>query len=229
MSCINSIVVRIFETFPQKQFFMLGIIHQDSRNDEVISNWLENVRPGVVTLELSPYGLAFRREKGRQYLGRLAEISVGLRMEGYECSPSDLASFCSYVSFPREFVVAFEYCGKNQGHLYPIDMDFFSYMKLRKIDELICAENIEKSLSGRQESAASTQRVLADIFFESGVVAFSYDEEMALRDSFMCNRISTLMKRFSDKRFLHITGWQHLPDPYDFYARFKPVKIYPYD
>ena len=150
-------------------------------------------------------------------------------MEGHACLPGDLDDFYSYVEVPREFEIASDYCARSDACVYPVDMDLFSYMKLREIDELISAENIGKSLSQKTQNRASLEKVLAGLYFGSSVTAFSYTDEMALRDRFMCRGIGLLMKRFSDKRFLHIAGWQHLKDPLDLYAQFHPVKIYPYD
>jgi len=208
---------------------MLGIIHRDRRNDELLEKWIESLRPQVITLELSPYGLAFRRSMGEAYRRKIDDICLSLRLEGHACLPGDLDDFYSYVEVPREFEIASDYCTRTDACLYPVDMDLFSYMKLRELDELISVENIGKSLSQKTQNRGSMERVLAGLYFGSSVTAFSYTDEMALRDRFMCRRISLLMKRFSDKRFLHIAGWQHLKDPLDVYAQFNPVKIYPYD
>ena len=79
------------------------------------------------------------------------------------------------------------------------------------------------------ERSAPVERVLADLYFHKGVTAFSYSEEMAMRDKFMCHKISILRKRHKNGRFLHIAGWQHLRDPLSLYGPFQPVKIFPYD
>lgn len=208
---------------------MLGIIHRDARNDAVIEKWMDDVKPGVVTLELSPYGLAFRQERGREYAARIDDILLKLRSEGYPCRRDDLRYFYSYVCVPREYTAARDYCLENKADLHLVDAGLFSYMKLRKIDELISEENIRKNLIGDTGGVSAAEGVLARLYFESGVSVFRYTDEMAFRDRFMSRRIAGLMERSRGKRFLHITGWRHLEDPMGLYAHLSPVKIYPYD
>jgi hypothetical protein len=210
-------------------FFMLGIIHRDRRNDELLEEWIDRLMPGVITLELSPYGLAFRQAMNKVYRKKIDDILCDLRSEGYPCSPGDMDDFYAYVDIPREFAIADDYCRRSGARLYPVDMDLFSCMKLQGIDELINRENIERNLAGKTPGSAGTEKVLAKLYFRSGVTAFPYTDEMALRDRFMCRGIGLLTKRFSGERFLHIAGWQHLKDPLGLYAQFYPVKIFPYD
>lgn len=216
------------EVFPFS-FHMLGIIHRDRRNDELLGKWIDVLAPEVITLELSPYGLAFRQAMGKVYRKRIDDIVRSLRSEGRCCSSGDLEDLYAYVDVPREFAIADGYCRQSGARLYPVDMDFFSWTKLRGIDELVSPENVEKSLTFRDRSCRTAENVLASLYFRSGVSAFSYTDEMALRDGYMCRGIEALAKCFSGKRFLHIAGWRHLVDPLGLYARFRPVKIFPYD
>lgn len=228
-SCINLSMAHAVDQFFPGKFFMLGIIHRDRRNDRLLEEWIGKLKPEVITLELSPYGLAFRRSLGGVYRRKIDDICDGLRLEGHTCVSSELEDLYSYVEIPREYEIAGDYCRRTNACLYPVDMDLFSFMKLREIDELISRENIRKNLSEKERSGGSTEEVLAGLYFRSGVTAFSYSEEMVLRDRFMCHGIGLLMKRLCDKRFLHIAGWQHLKDPLNLYAQFQPVKIFPYD
>lgn len=210
-------------------FYMLGIIHRDRRNDELLGKWIDALTPEVITLELSPYGLAFRQAMGKAYRRRIDDIVRSLEGEGHPCLSGEVEDLYAYVDVPREFTIADEYCRRSGARLYPVDMDLFSWMKLREIDELINRTNVEKSVAFRAREGRGAENVLASLYFRSGVSAFSYTDEMALRDGFMCRGIGALTKRFSGKRFLHIGGWRHLTDPLGFYARFQPVKIFPYD
>lgn len=210
-------------------FYMLGIIHRDSRNETVIGKWMDRIRPDVITMELSSYGLAFRRDKGAEYSRKIDDILSTLRSEGYPCLPGDTCDLYSYVNIPREYKIADDYSRRNGCSLYMVDMDLFSSVKLQRIEDLISEENIRKMLSEEAGNRGSRERVFAGLYFGSGVTAFSYTDEMMLRDSFICRRIDILMKHFGDKRFLHVAGWRHLKDPLGLYSRFQPVKIYPYD
>ncbi len=222
-------MARADDEVPPPSFYMLGIIHRDRRNDEVLGRWIDALVPEVITLELSPYGLHFRQAMGEVYRKRIDDIVHSLRSEGYPCSPGDVDDLYAYVDIPREFMIADDYCRRKGACLHPVDMDLFSWTKLRRIDELISRENVEKNLAFGAREGRGTENVLAGLYFRSGVAAFSYTDEMALRDRFMCRGIGLLAKRFSGKRFLHIAGWRHLTDPLALYAQFHPVKIFPYD
>jgi len=228
-SCVNLVMARPDDEVPPCSFHVLGIIHRDRRNDEFLGRWIDALTPDVITLELSPYGLAFRQAMGEVYRERIDDIVHSLRSEGHPCSPDDVDDLYAYVDVPREFTIADEYCRQSGAYLYPVDMDLFSWMKLRGIEELINRANVEKSVTLRAPEGRGTENVLAGLYFRSGVTAFPYTDEMALRDGYMCRGIGVLAKRFSGRRFLHIAGWRHLADPLGLYARFHPVKIILYD
>ena len=134
-------------------FFMLGIIHRDQRNPEALRRWLENLRPDVITLEISRYSLDFRRSKGKIYREKLDDICASLYFEGFDQAHSHLENFYSFIEMPLEFMIAEDYRRRNNIHVYPVDMDLFSFLKLRKIDELINRQNVQKSLARRPRNA----------------------------------------------------------------------------
>lgn len=208
---------------------MLGIIHRDARNPESLRKWLEKLRPDVITCEISRYALHFRRTTGQMYRKRLDDICASLSPELSGPANSRFKDLYSFIDIPAEFIIADEYCRRNNIGLYPVDMDLFSFLKLRKIDELINSRNIQRNLADDHERSGPLEQVLADLYFHKGVTAFSYDEEMAMRDRFMCHKIHILRKRHKNGRFVHIAGWQHLKDPLSLYDPFQPVKIFPYD
>lgn len=208
---------------------MLGIIHRDVRNPESLRKWLEKLRPDVITCEISRYSLDFRRATEEMYRKRLDDICASLSPQWSGPADPRLEDLYSFIGIPAEFIMADEYCRRNNSDLYPVDMDLFSFLKLRKIDELIDSQNIQKSLTDSHAGSGTAEQVLADLYFYKGVTAFSYDEEMAMRDSFMCHKIGILRRRYQSQRFVHIAGWQHLEDPLSLYEPFQPVKIFLYD
>lgn len=205
-------------------FFMIGVIHRDERNPDILSTLLEKIQPDVITVEVSRYSLEFRRSTGDMYRERLGGICGCLdRPHG-----RTISGLYSFIDMPSEFTVAEEYCRQHDTAVYPVDMDLFSLLKLRRVDELIDRGNVAANLCA-DEKARTSEKVLADLYFRKGVTAFSYDEEMVIRDSFICHKIGILKKRYANRRFVHIAGWQHLRDPLSLYEPFHPVKIFPYD
>lgn len=204
---------------------MLGIIHRDERNPDILRAWLEKLRPDVITVEISRYAIDFRRLAGNMYREKLHDVCGN--SDPAQCGRG-IADIASFIDMPKELTIADEYCRRNNIQAYPVDMDLFSLLKLNKIDELTDRKNIMDAQAD-DVARGTSEKILADLYFHKGVAAFRYDEEMAIRDNFMCHRIGILRKRYRGGRFLHIAGWQHLRDPLSLYDTFQPVKIFPYD
>ena len=214
---------------PVSQFFMLGVIYRDVEGPGLLKDWLERIRPDVITLELSHYGIRFRREFGEEYKKRIGRILRKRKERGEPFNKEALSSLLSYVSIPYEYEVASAYSVEHSAPFYLIDMDFFSYVKLRSIEDLLSEKNIETVLSLTDASDSSQELTTARLFFEQGIKIAQYDREMYIRDRYMSSKIQDFMKHSNDKRFLHVCGWQHLQDPSNFYLPLNPIKVFSHD
>jgi hypothetical protein len=210
------------------RLILLGAIHRDDEGPSLLSDWLSRILPDVITLEFSNYGLEFRRRKGDEYRKKIKDALDKVGCNGEPCDARALSSLTSFIDLPYEYVVASRYAGEHEASLYLIDMDAFSYLRLRKAGELFDENNIRKILSG-PAPADSNEKAAARLFLEKGVKLSSYDDEMYMRDKYMSDRISILMKHHTNKKFLHICGWQHLEDPYGLYAPLNPAKVFLHD
>jgi hypothetical protein len=210
-------------------FFMLGVIHRDEEGPALLMDWLARIKPGVVTLELSHYGLRFRRELGEEYAKRINQIVAKREERGESCSRKALKSLLSYVNIPYEYDGVSAYADEYGIPFYLIDMDFFSYVKLRTIEDLLSEENIEKALARAEGPNGNQEMAMARLYFEKGIKVAQYDREMYVRDRYMSAKIQDLMKGNHDKRFLHVCGWQHLQDPSNLYSHFNPTKVFSHD
>jgi len=210
-------------------FFMLGVIHLDEEGPSLLRDWLYRMQPDVITLELSHYGIRFRRELGDKYKERIGRV-VTKRAE--RCEPVNkevLSRLLSYVSIPYEYEGVSSYALHQGVPLHLIDMDFFSYVKLRAIEDLVSEENIEAMLADSQGSNGNQELAMARLYFEKGITTKQYDREMYIRDRYMSAKIQDLMKCAPDKKFLHVCGWQHLHDPFGLYNPYNPTKVFSYD
>ena len=210
-------------------FHILGVIHRDKNNSRIIGNWLNTIRPHAVTLEFSRYGLMFRKEKGPLYRNKIESVLTQMRQNGEICNEEALFFLNAYIDLPSEYEAASLYCNENGASLYLVDMDLFSYMKLKNTDELFSENNIRSIAATQDAYIRSNERIMARLFFDSGIQTTPYTEEMRIRDKYMGRRISTVLQDHKGKRITHITGWQHLKDPYDIFTPFHPVKVFPYD
>jgi hypothetical protein len=210
------------------RLIFLGVIHRDDEGAELLRDWLTRVLPDVITLEFSNYGLEFRRTMGDEYRKKTNDVMAKMGCDKESGDGKSLSSLTSFIDLPYEYVEASRYAGEHEASLYLIDMDAFSYLKLRKAGELFDEDNIKQILSG-PAPAASGEKAAARLFFEKGIKLSSYDDEMYVRDKYMSDRLSILMKHHPGKRFLHICGWQHLEDPYGLYAPLNPSKVFLHD
>jgi len=214
----------------EKTFHILGIIHGDISNCRIIKDRLNMIRPRIITLEFSRYGLMFRKEKGPAYRRKIESVLSQMRQDGEAFNDEAVSSLNGYIDLPSEYEAASSYCNENNASLHLVDMDIFSYIKLKNTDELFSEKNIRNIIGtsdGRHTIAY--EKVMARLFFNAGIQTAPYTEEMLVRDRYMGRRIGTLLQDNKDKRITHITGWQHLKDPYNVFTPFHPIKVFPYD
>lgn len=213
----------------ERLFIMIGVIHRDDEGPALLRHWLERIKPEAITLELSHYGMRFRRERGEHYRRRILQISGRIEKEGGVCNDRALLMLLSYINIPYEFDVTSAYSAEYGKPLHLVDMDFFSYVKLRQIEDLLSDENVQKTLSGPETSNGGREKAMARLYFDKGIMVAPYDREMYIRDRYMSARIRELIKRYPDGPFLHVCGWQHLQDPSDLYTPLNPVKVFSHD
>jgi hypothetical protein len=211
------------------QFIMLGIIHRDENGLAILKDWLARIKPDVVTLELSHYGIRFRKEFGEEYKRRIDRIFMQRKERGEPSNKGALASLLSYISIPYEYEATSEYAAENGIPFYLIDMDFFSYVKLKSIEDLLSEENIETMLSLTDAPNGSQEMAAARLYFKKGITIVQYDREMYIRDRYMSSKIQDFMKQSNDKKFLYVCGWQHLQDPSNVYFSLNPIKVFSHD
>jgi hypothetical protein len=210
-------------------FVMLGVVHRDPEGKDLLRSWLCRIAPEVITLEFSTYGLEFRKVNGPRYLQLLEERLRDLGSEAGLCSEEVRSALRAFMGLPYEYEATSDYTRQHGLPLYLVDMDIFSYLRLRKTDELMSRENIGQLLNDNGTDQTNPEVALAELCLEGLVKAVPYTAEMGIRDAYMRDRISVLMKFHSDKRFLHVCGWQHLRDPHGLYDCLQPAKVFSHD
>ncbi|MCX8109660.1 MAG: hypothetical protein N3D15_00205 [Syntrophorhabdaceae bacterium] len=212
-----------------KTFFMLGIVHRDVSSRDRLMSWLNKQMPQVITLELSNYGLTFREKMGDFYKQRLEENLKKIKGHIDISTNRHIQDICTYLEIPYEYKVAQDYIQKHGGFIYLIDMDIFSLIKLKDIDSLLDIDNLKSLMALEDDGNTQKEILFAKLYFEKGIRTFEYNEEMRIRDIFMKDRISLLMRCHNEKRFFHICGWQHIYDPFKIYEDLNPTKVFIYD
>jgi len=215
----------------QTRLVMLGTIHRDREGSDHLARWLDNLRPEVITLEFSLYGMMFRRTHRETMRAKVDALVAEMERRGERVSRSALEALYDYIEFPYEYTLTSQYAEEVGIPLHLLDPGVFSYVKLQKMDELLDPENIRTWFREEESDDHTVQkeRVLARMFFEDGTKTFSYNDEMLVRDRYIKDRLLLLMRQHQGKRILHVCGWQHLSDPRGVYDPLNPVKIFAYD
>jgi len=117
---------------------MIGVVHRDPQGERRLRAALESRRPELVTLEVSPYAVDFRRTRGAALLQRLAELTPpGKSGHG------EIQAIRETLSLPFEYRAAVAYAAGDGARVELADDSEVSRELLAEIeDELLTPENI---------------------------------------------------------------------------------------
>ncbi len=210
---------------------MLGTIHRDTEGASSLSRWLDYLKPDVITLEFSRYGMMFRKTNGVVLRARLDALAAKMGLGEGQTDMGAVRALHDYIELPYEYTQSSQYAERLRIPLHLIDLDVFSSINLRGVEELLTEKNVHAWLHGCDEQARAVerQRALARLFFEQGVRTFTYTDEMLIRDRHMKRRLALLTRRYKKGRLVHVCGWQHLSDPHNLYDSLNPVKVFAHD
>ncbi|MCS7281415.1 MAG: hypothetical protein NZ583_07300 [Desulfobacterota bacterium] len=200
-------------------FFMVGIIHRDREAKDRLEKILKEIKPDIITLEFTNFGLNFRKRNFQRIKRKLAKI--------YRWGHAD--AIIEFFSIPYEYEVAKNYSKRTGVPVYFADMDFFSFFHLRSALELLTEKNAEGVRTFSYQERKYTEKKIADAYFSKNLKLFSYSNEMKVRDEYASRLIERIMRENEGKRIVHICGWRHLIDEYGYFSRLNPKKIYVYD
>lgn len=209
----------------ETEFYMIGLIHGDKEGGNILKRLLSSIRPDVITLEFTNFGLSFRKRNYRMLRKRLVNL-LKRNFRGFDREMVE--RIIGFLRPPFEYAVSKRYAEENGIPLYLVDMDFFSFMKLRYVSELFDPENLTNLISRGGSSSVEEKRA-AIMYFEKNIKLFAYTPEMRVRDQFARRLIGKIMERHRARKLVHICGWQHLADQYGFFSDLNPKKIFIYD
>jgi hypothetical protein len=210
---------------------MLGVIHRDKNGVPLLSRWLDYLKPDVITLEFSRYGMTFRKKHGAELRARVDGLAAKMRLGAEASSRGALEALHDYIELPYEYTETSQYADRLGIPLHLVDLDLFSYINLRSMDELLDEKNVQVWFGEHKELTREVEkaRALARLFFDKGIKTFSYTDEMLTRDRHVKEQLALLMQHYPGKRVLHVCGWQHLSDPHNIYDSLNPVKVFAHD
>lgn len=206
---------------PKASLTLVGTIHRTGASRELRA-LLTRLRPDVLTLEMSPYALWWRLERGRLLLKQLDEILDALRAEkglpaGTLSGHPQVQGIRALLSLPFEYEAASAYAAETGTPLHLIDSSLISARKLRRVErELITTENL-RTLLNLPPSPSPEDSSLARALVRQGrdaAVRLAFlaprrgPEGIGERDRRMAAAIRRHLR--AEGHLVHIGGWVHL-------------------
>lgn len=200
--------------------YLLGVVHLDPEGPRRLKEFLEVTRPGVVTVEVSPYAVTFREERGPELLDRLRRF----RLEDGSL-PGCLPGVEAQLRIPFEVEATRSFC--EGTHLIG-DSDLSKeYLELFE-KETMAEENLER-LAGmgdmcirgeveREWERAGRCWLRPRVLSTVDAVAWREREEALTKKIFyhgferreVDERLERRDRENACVRIVHVGGWRHV-------------------
>jgi hypothetical protein len=193
---------------------LIGTVHGDPRGYARAMKLLGHLRPGLLTVEISPFSLRYRQQHGTRWQRQLATALA--RLDAGAARHLAIQRLAAQVALPFEVRAARDYRGRAGVPWRALDLGFLARRHLPRYGpELLSPANLESLLSTPDGSlgdfvAAEFQRARLAMArvprrpFSPGA------PETPRREKFLARRLRSLVSQ--DRRVVHLGGWEHLVD-----------------
>ena len=205
---------------------LVGTVHHDPRGYDKLLRVLADVRPDIITLELSPYGRGFRTRHSRKLTQRILSRIPGAAgrenpapgTESRDHLPATLEQLLATIAFPFKYRAVRDYAATRSVPFYCIDLSHVSRRKMCMLKaEALTGRNIKMLLAlpdkELQDSVTMCYKRAAAVWREhQGCQRLPYlaaDPSAVERDEHMSRRLRNLCKQLPKKTIVHIAGWEH--------------------
>lgn len=169
------------------ELVLVGTVHRHPAGYRALLELLREERPGVVSVEVSPYGLRFRRKRAHS-LDALPAHALPL------------------MEIPYEFRAAKDWGKEASVPVVPVDLCTVSKGLLRQAHAFL--RDPSPPLMDYR-----AHLLLAKRCWEDPILARLYVKGLSpKRERALAKRIWDLLNHHPGKKLLHISGWVHLLD-----------------
>lgn len=200
-------------------------MHHDPRSAAPLAALLGQLKPHLLTVEISPSVVAYRQTHGvllLRKLGMIVERLVGQSASSSLVDHPGIAEIRNLLGLPYEFRVACTYARKRGIEVQAIDESDSSLAKLRPVEErLISLRHLKKITASPGEEPpdnahryALARQLLSspDARLRSAFLQGCRGEEgVGPRDRHLAAKLRALVQSQSGQ-LVHIGGWVHLLD-----------------
>jgi hypothetical protein len=197
---------------------LVGTVHRDPKGYAKLFQLLEQERPSIITVEISPYSRAFRAQHAAGLRARLRE---NLQKIGQErgrslreiISQSAVLEIFLALREPYEWRAAKNYARRHGNEVRDIDLSAYAEEKLSHLTELVSLENVRALLhlpSFDLSRQVESQYARARFLFDRPPSSWPVNEEVRHREAHMAKKICAFARQKNGRKVLHIGGWEHL-------------------
>ena len=191
---------------------LIGTVHGDPRGHTRAGELLNYLRPDLITVEISPFSLRYRRQheaRWQQQLAEsLAELPAGAALH------LAIQRLTAQVALPFEVRAAGDYSRRLNVPWRPLDLGFLSRRHLPRYGpELLSPANLQALLTtadGELEDfvTAEFRRARQALGGVPRRPLSPGGSETWRRERFLARKLRGLTSRY--RRVVHLGGWEHL-------------------
>lgn len=212
-----------------KELLLIGTVHGDPDGAIRLREILRRENPDLILVEVSPYGLAYRKRNMRRLrillrrrLNRIARVH-GISWK----SRSHLQALFARIQMPFEYRSSFRFCRDNDAEFHCIDLSSESKRLItEQWEEMFGLPNLEALMreppEGLRLSIEKTYGLASRLVGEAErsllnpyVREWMEDPGWQKREAHLAEEIHRRFGQMIGGRLAYVGGWQHLLYPTD--------------
>jgi hypothetical protein len=225
----------------EKELLLVGTVHRDPDGAARLRRLLDKERPTTVAVEVSPYGIFYRRRNGRLLRRRLIRevrrLAETMKVSWWEWG--QIQAIQAQINVPFEYRGALTYCRQRGAALSCLDSSHWSehwinlqWQQLLSRDNLAILleqipENLRQEVKRGYQFAESLLRHRSQFLVSTLSRSWSADPRWQQRESELAKALDRLYSQLPRGRLAYVGGWQHLLGPHaggTIYERFEHLQ-----
>jgi len=229
----------------EKELILIGTVHRDPDGAARLKRLLAREGPAAVAVEVSPYGLYYRRRNGRRLRRRLMRkvrrAAKAMKVSWWEWG--QIHAIWAQLAVPFEYRSGLTYCRERGAALTCLDSSQWSktwidtqWQQLLSLDNFTSLlqqipENLGQEVKKGYQLAATLLNAGEQFPISAFVRSWSADPCWQQREAELARRLQRLYGQLPRGRLAYVGGWQHLLGPnaggtvYERLAQLKPRRI----
>lgn len=193
----------------------IGTSHLDPEGYGRLLRALNEYRPELILLEVSPLSIVLRKTLGIIYkkmlMRRLKRLGLAMNRE--------LGTIADYLTPAHEYRAARDYCRNRSARLRLIDVSLFSLIGFSRAHRLIAKKNLLCASRIGEDRFEQERRIARNIFARGDetirtmkLERFAGDRLLPIREGILARRVKKHIALHCGIKTAYIGGWEHLMD-----------------